>query len=110
MPFCFYPELEQSCPNVSHCPHLGGAAIGTVVLRANDKELFLRQLHGTIDAERNRNDKLSDRLLKTLSSHSSPFKLGKTRGRLPNFCSLVSNTSFASSRYDTIRGAGLLVV
>ena len=52
MSFVFYPQLEQSCPNVSHCPHLGGAAIGAVVDQANDNELFLRQLHGTIDAER----------------------------------------------------------
>ena len=26
MPFSFYPNHEHNCPNVSHCPHLGGAA------------------------------------------------------------------------------------
>ena len=30
MSFVFYAQLEQSCPNVSHCPHLGGAAIGAL--------------------------------------------------------------------------------
>ena len=27
MPFSFYPRHDHNCPNVSHCPHLGGAAI-----------------------------------------------------------------------------------
>lgn len=58
MSFCFYPNHEHGCPNVGHCPHLGGAALGKLVLRANDNELFLRQLHGTIDAERKRNSAL----------------------------------------------------
>jgi transposase len=52
MSFVFYPTLEHSCPNVSHCPHLGGAAIGTVVLLANQTQESLEYLHRTIDAER----------------------------------------------------------
>ena len=36
MPFSFYPKHEYNCPNVSHCPHLGGAAIVTLVLLANE--------------------------------------------------------------------------
>ena len=36
MSFVFYPRLEQSCPNVSHCPHLGGAALGRLVSVANE--------------------------------------------------------------------------
>jgi transposase len=52
MSFVFYPKLEQSCPNVSHCPHLGGAAIGTVVGLANQTYASLEYLHRTIDAER----------------------------------------------------------
>ena len=52
MSFCFYPKLEQSCPNVSHCPHLGGAAIGTVVRLANETQESREHLHRTIDAER----------------------------------------------------------
>ena len=78
MSFSSYPELEQSCPNVSHCTHLGGAAIGTLVFRANDSELFLRQLHGTIDSERKRNDRLSEenqRLQKELEQLNLELKL-----------------------------------
>ena len=78
MSFVFYPQLEQSCPNVSHCPHLGGAAIGTLVDRANDNELFLRQLHGTIDAERKRNSSLfeeNQRLKKELEQLILELKL-----------------------------------
>ena len=52
MPFCFYPKLEQSCPNVSHCPHLGGAAIGTVVGLANQNLEAHEALLRTIDSER----------------------------------------------------------
>jgi hypothetical protein len=58
MSFCFYPNHEHGCPNVSHCPHLGGAALGTIVSTANENEetrwMMLRQ----IDAERERNDRL----------------------------------------------------
>ena len=32
MPFRFYARHEHHCPNVSRCPHLGGAALGTLVL------------------------------------------------------------------------------
>lgn len=52
MSFCFYPKLEQSCPNVSHCPHLGGAAIGTVVRLANETRESREYLFRTIDSER----------------------------------------------------------
>ncbi len=58
MSLSFYPNLAQSCRNVSHGPHVEGAAIGTLVSRANDNEPDLRQLHGTIDAERKRNSEL----------------------------------------------------
>ena len=36
--FCFYPDHEFACPNLKHCPHLGGAAIGTVVHIANTSD------------------------------------------------------------------------
>ncbi len=39
MPFSFYPKHVHNCPNVSHCTHLGGAALGTLVLLANEQEL-----------------------------------------------------------------------
>jgi transposase len=69
MPFSFYPKLEQSCPNVSHCPHLGGAAIGTVVQLANETLESRQYLFRTIDAERatisrllKENERLKDEL------------------------------------------------
>ena len=52
MHFCFYPNHEYDCPNVSHCPHLGGAALGTLVLTANQSGDTFDVLHKTIDAER----------------------------------------------------------
>jgi transposase len=48
--FVFCPKHEYACPQVAHCPHLGGAALGTLVLMAeeNDEwhEALLRQLTG----------------------------------------------------------------
>ena len=58
MYFCFYPKHEYSCPNVSHCPHLGGAALGTVVDAASEQEDDRRMLLGQLDFERERNTKL----------------------------------------------------
>ena len=58
MQFCFYPNHEHGCEYVSHCPHLGGASLGTLVLAANEQSEFHRYLHGTIDAERERNAQL----------------------------------------------------
>ena len=51
MSFVFYPNHEYACPNVMHCPHLGGAALGSVVFEAkqNDEQqsLLFRQLDGS---------------------------------------------------------------
>jgi transposase len=58
MYFCFYPNHEYACPNVSHCPHLGGAALGTVVDAASEQEDFRDMLLGQLDFERTRNAKL----------------------------------------------------
>jgi hypothetical protein len=55
----FYPKLEHGCPHVKHCPHLGGASLGTLVLAARDHSETFRLLHRQLDAERERNDKLS---------------------------------------------------
>jgi hypothetical protein len=48
MSFCFYPNHEYGCPNVMHCPHLGGAALGDLVLAAGEglelRETYFRQL------------------------------------------------------------------
>ena len=58
MEFCFYPQHEHGCPHVSHCPHLGGAAVGTLVLNANTSGDTIAGLHRSLDAERKRNAKL----------------------------------------------------
>ena len=42
MSFCFYPQHEFACPNLRHCPHLGGAALGTLVMIANSSEAHQR--------------------------------------------------------------------
>lgn len=52
MDFCFYPRHEYACAHVGHCPHLGGAALGTVVAAANASGDYLDMLHGQLDAER----------------------------------------------------------
>lgn len=38
MSFVIYPKLERSCPNVNHCPHLGGASVVWVAHVANCSE------------------------------------------------------------------------
>lgn len=64
MQFCFYPKHEHGCPNVRHCPHLGGAALGTLVLHANSSGDTIDQLHRLIDAERERSAKLLEENLR----------------------------------------------
>lgn len=58
MKFSFYPRHEYACPVVSHCPHVGGASLGTLVSAASDHDDYLRMLHGQLDFERERNTKL----------------------------------------------------
>jgi hypothetical protein len=52
MDFCFYPRHEYACSQVSHCPHLGGAALGAVVAAANESGEYLEMLHSQLDAAR----------------------------------------------------------
>ena len=52
MSFCFYPKHEFACPHVSHCPHLGGAALGSLVHLANESGDSLDRLHRQLDATR----------------------------------------------------------
>src|ERR1700733_3507457 len=78
MTFSFYPKLEHGCPNVSHCPHLGGAAIGTVVLLANETQESRDYLFRTIDAERETISRLvkeNERLEKELEQVKLELKL-----------------------------------
>ena len=52
MSFVFYAQLERSCPDVDHCPHLGGASLGGVVLSANANDEWLQSLLRQIDSLR----------------------------------------------------------
>jgi transposase len=52
MTFCFYPKHEFACPHVSHCPHLGGAGLGTLVHLANSGGDSLDNAHRQLDATR----------------------------------------------------------
>ena len=58
MHFCFYPNHEYGCPYVSYCPHLGGAALGTVVDAASEQEDYRDMLLGQLDFERQSVSKL----------------------------------------------------
>lgn len=58
MEFCFYPRHEYACPHVRHCPHLGGAALSTLVDAASDQGRYLEMLHGQLDFEREANARL----------------------------------------------------
>ena len=78
MRFSFYPQHEHNCPNVRHCPHLGGAALGTLVLLANEQELSRRAMHASLDAARTRGDRLfeeNQRLQKELDQVKLELKL-----------------------------------
>ena len=78
MHFCFYPKHEHGCPNVIHCPHLGGAALGTLVLIANSSGDTSDELHKAVDVERKRNTKLVEenlRLEKALEQAKLELKL-----------------------------------
>lgn len=50
MDFCFYPDHEYACPEVEHCPHLGGAALSTLVDEASDhlQEDVVGNLHQVV--------------------------------------------------------------
>lgn len=54
----FYPKHEYGCKQVGHCPHLGGASLGTLVLLAEENEESREYLHRQLDAERERSNRL----------------------------------------------------
>lgn len=55
MHFCFYPDHQYGCPHVGHCPHLGGAALGTLVSAAHRQTDWMDALHRQIDSLRAEN-------------------------------------------------------
>ena len=50
MQFTFYPKHEYGRPNISHCPHLDGAALGTLVLAAEEETEWTDALMRRINA------------------------------------------------------------
>lgn len=78
MSFPFYPTLEHSCPKVSCCPHLGGAAVGSVVRLANESQESRQYLFRTIDGQRETISRLlkeNDRLKGELEQVKLELKL-----------------------------------
>jgi transposase len=63
MTFPFYPKHEHGCPHVGHCPHLGGASLGSVVLAANTSDDIQRRLWRQIDGLREDCGKKYDRIV-----------------------------------------------
>jgi transposase len=64
MHFVFYPKHDYRCPHVSHCPHLGGAALGTLVDAADQQTEWTDALHRQIDALRAENTATHDKIEK----------------------------------------------
>ncbi len=55
MHFVFYPKHEFGCRHVTCCPHLGGAALGTLVYAADEQTEWTDALQRQIDALRAEN-------------------------------------------------------
>lgn len=82
MDFCFYPDHEYACPEVEHCPHLGGAALSTLVDEASDQGQYLDMLHGQLDSEREQITKLiaeNEELKRQLAQVRLELKLERQR-------------------------------
>jgi transposase len=54
--FVFYPKHEYRCPNLMRCPHVGGAALGSVVFQANENDEKRSWLWRQLDAARAESD------------------------------------------------------
>jgi len=63
MTFCFYPKHEHGCPDVGHCPHLGGASLGSLVFAANENHQQHDWLWRQIDSLREECGKNYDRIV-----------------------------------------------
>ncbi|HJT30771.1 MAG TPA: IS66 family transposase [Pirellulales bacterium] len=82
MDFCFYPRHEFACPQIGHCPHLGGAALSTLVDAASEQGQYLDMLHGQLDFERQRSSKLvaeNEELKRQLAQVRLELKLERQR-------------------------------
>lgn len=56
MLFVFYPKHQHDCPHVDHCPHLGGAGLGSLVLAAEENQEWTDSLLRQVDGLREEND------------------------------------------------------
>ncbi len=79
MSFVFYPNHEHKCPNVSHCPHLGGAALGTLVLMANEQELSRRALHAIVNKPAVGKIRIAEKSGQSVAGGKSPIHFLPTR-------------------------------
>jgi transposase len=61
MTFPFYPNHEYGCEHVGHCPHVGGASLGSVVFAANENYEQHEWLWRQIDGLREENDSLREK-------------------------------------------------
>ncbi|MBN2294281.1 MAG: transposase [Pirellulales bacterium] len=92
MNISFYPKHEYACPNVSRCPHLGGAALGTLVIAADEQEDYRRMLLGQVDYERKRSSRLYEEN-KQLKKQVEQFKLELKVERQSRFATSSSEKS-----------------
>jgi transposase len=82
MKFSFYPRHEYACPVVSHCPHVGGASLGTLVLAASDHDDHFRMVYGQLDFERQQVSELvaeNEELKRQLAQVRLELKLERQR-------------------------------
>ena len=82
MEFCLYPRHEYACPQIRHCPHLGGAALSTLVTAASEQGQYLDMLHGQLDFERQQVAKLvaeNEELQRQLQQVRLELKLERQR-------------------------------
>ena len=117
MQFCFYPRHEYACPEVSHCPHRGGAAWATVVAAANQNGRDRDMLHGQLAAERAtvtrlvaENASLQKQLqqvqLELRLERQSKFMTNRDQRQAHDAAAVVAQTAESPAASDTPRKRG----
>lgn len=117
MQFCFYPRHEFACPEVGHCPHLGGAALATVVSVANQSGRDRDLLHLQLAAERAsvarllaENAALQQQLqqvkLELRLERQSKFMTNRDQRQAHDAAAVVAETTESQAASDTPRQRG----
>ncbi|RLT05008.1 MAG: IS66 family transposase [Planctomycetota bacterium] len=117
MQFCFYPRHEYACPEVGHCPHLGGAALATVVSVANQSGRDRDLLHLQLAAERAsvtrllaENSALQQQLqqvkLELRPERQSKFMTNRDQRQAHDAAAVVAETAESLAASDTPRKRG----